>query len=105
MSFLPQYLQGSYADTGAGNWRPFYSTWKLEDLAVMSIRDVHASAPSDPFHKDGDFHRFLTESLTLLDERWVHLINGSNWALVESPGKLDHALDFIERFGRGAAEG
>lgn len=94
--FQPRWFGNTYADTGAANWGKYYSKWQLSSLSVMRITDVQASSPNDFFAKTGDFAEFAADALTIFDDRWVHLINGSNWAKIDAPEKLELTRQFIE---------
>lgn len=94
--FQPRWLGRHYGDTGAGNCTSIYPTMDLDALRTMTIHDFHATDPSRPYVKTSTPLAFQAEAVTVLDDCWLHLINGSNWAADSHHAqKLDDLTDIL----------
>ncbi|MFC7488052.1 glycosyltransferase family A protein [Knoellia sp. CPCC 206453] len=94
--FQPRWLGRHYGDTGAGNCTSIYPKMDLDALRAMTINDFHAKDPSRSYVKTSTPLAFQTEAVTVLDDLWLHLINGSNWAADSGHAqKLDDLTDIL----------
>ena len=69
LDFLPVTINGTYLDSGGTNWKTIYAHMPPpRDLIERQYR----------IHDNGtDYH---ADYIHLIDNSWLHLINGSNWA-------------------------
>lgn len=95
VDFKPCTLGGVYLDTGGANWAAYYSRMSTSELDVFDIHDVWADEPSAKFDKRAATKTMQEAAFTILDERWVHLVNGSNWAGTDMEGKTGRLWDFM----------
>lgn len=94
-NFLPYYLKESYLDAGGGNYPKFYSRYDLKIVKfahVVTKRIRHSkglTAYEDIYHGD---------CVQLIDNKWLHFINGSNCAKIPGKEKLvDKMIDNLEK--------
>lgn len=91
-NFLPYFLQDAFWDAGGGNYPRFYGRYDLKTLEfppVVTKRIRHSkglSTHNDIYHGD---------CVQLIDEKWHHLVNGSNYAKI--PGK-EELINKIRKF-------
>lgn len=94
--FQPRWLGRHYGDTGAGNCTSIYPKMDLDALRTMTINDFHAKDPSRAYVKTSTPLAFQAEAVTVLDDHWLHLVNGSNWAAdSDHAQKLDDLSDIM----------
>ena len=94
-NFLPYYLKESFLDSGGGNYPRFYGKYDLKIIkfpSVVTKRIQHSkelTAYNDIYHGD---------CVQLIDNKWLHFINGSNCAKIPGKEKLvDKMIDNIEK--------
>lgn len=94
-NFLPYYLKESFLDSGGGNYSRFYGKYDLKIIkfpSVVTKRIQHSkglTAYNDIYHGD---------CVQLIDNKWLHFINGSNCAKIPGKEKLvDKMIDNIEK--------
>lgn len=94
-NFLPYYFKDSFLDSGGGNYPRFYGRYDVKNVdfpPVVTKRIQHSkglTAYNDIYHGD---------CVQLIDNKWLHFINGSNCAKIPGKDKLvDKMLDNIER--------
>lgn len=94
-NFLPYFLKDTFLDAGGGNYPRFYGRYDLKTIEFPPIvikRIRHSkglSTHNDIYHGD---------CVQLIDQKWLHLVNGSNYAKI--PGKeelVDRMLDNLDR--------
>lgn len=71
--FMPVTFNGTYLDSGGGNWVTLYRSLNESGLKFMSNYTKN--------YKDGD-NRHQDQIELFDDEKWVHTINGSYWKKV-----------------------
>jgi hypothetical protein len=76
MDFLPAKVQGTYLDTGGGNWYTIYSK-----MDVSKVRDEYAQQIENQKERDNENHWF---DLTLVGDCWLHTIAASNWKKISN---------------------
>lgn len=93
-NFLPYFLKDTYLDSGGGNFPRFFGRYDLKNIdftPVVTKRIRHSkelTSYNDIYHGD---------CVQLIDNNWLHFINGSNCAKI--PGKeelVDKMIDNIE---------
>lgn len=94
-NFLPYYFKESYFDSGGGNYPRFYGRYDLNavEFAHVVTRRIRQTKGlttyNDIYHGD---------CVQLIDNKWIHFINGSNCAKIPGKEKLvDKMLDNIEK--------
>lgn len=80
-NFLPYFKKETFLDAGGGNYPRFYGRYELRDVdfppvVTKRIKRSRLSTNNDIYHGD---------CVQLIDNKWLHLINGSNCAKI--PGK------------------
>lgn len=94
-NFLPYFLKETFLDAGGGNYPRFYGRYDLSsvDFAPVVIKRIkrseELSTHDDIYHGD---------CVQLIDNTWLHLINGSNYARI--PGKkelVDKIIDNTDK--------
>lgn len=101
-NFLPVMFGETYGDTGASNWLRHYRHLDVAAIRSFTLRDVWADHPERPYlkldlgHKERLSH-YVANAITLFDDDWVHLVNGSNWAAVDMDRKLCQLGDYLNR--------
>lgn len=94
-NFLPYYLKVSFLDSGGGNYPRFYGRYDVKSVEFPHVvtkrirRSKGLAAYNDIYHGD---------CVQLIDNKWLHFINGSNCAKI--PGKdqlVDKMIDKIEQ--------
>ncbi len=94
--FLPVFIGDYYLDSGGSNYLRIYKHYKFEMGHFARIRSARIKRTKKGMSYNDIFH---SDSLQLIDEKWLHLINGSNCAKV--PGKEDtvnHILENMEDY-------
>lgn len=94
-NFLPYFTQDTFLDAGGGLFPHFYGHYDLKTIEfppVVTKRVKHSkelSSYDDIYHGD---------CVQLIDQKWLHLINGSNYAKVPGKEKLvDKMIDNIDK--------
>ncbi|MBR3648449.1 MAG: hypothetical protein IKN59_08725 [Paludibacteraceae bacterium] len=64
---MPVTYNGTYLDSGGGNWPGIYSTLNKADMQFCTER-------MDNFEEGDNRHQDMVE---IFDETWLHTINGS----------------------------
>lgn len=72
--FMPITINGTYLDTGGGNWLTMYKNMNENELKFMSNYTVNFKEGND---------RYEDKIELFDDEKWVHTINGSYWKKVD----------------------
>jgi len=72
--FMPVTINGTYLDSGGGNWPTIYKNTDEEKVWFVTNYTVN--------FKEGD-NRHQDQLELFDDERWVHTINGSYWKKVD----------------------
>lgn len=81
-NFLPYFMHETFLDAGGGNFPRFYGRYDLKTIEFPPVvtkrirRSKGLSTYNDIYHGD---------CVQLIDQKWLHLINGSNYAKI--PGK------------------
>ena len=93
--FLPYYLKESFLDSGGGNYPRFYGRYDVKNAEFPIVvtkrirRTKGLTAYNDIYHGD---------CVQLIDNKWLHFINGSNCAKIPGKEKLvDKMIDNIEK--------
>ena len=87
MNFFPTKIDGVYLDTGGSLYKSLYKYYNLSDLSLdVPVREVS-------FREGNNYH---ADRIHFIDNDWVHTINGSNWAKVES--KDEFLKDFLSKY-------
>ena len=75
-------------DTGSGNWRKFFSRMDLSSTPSCSkgFLSVNSSLRLPTLTSSASKQ---DEYFELLDGKWLHVVNGSNWAGVDMSAKLN----------------
>ncbi len=81
VDFLPTTIEKIYLDSGGGNWNEIYSEFDSTQLPPCEVR-LEKLRDGDDYHSD--FVQYI-------DDCWIHLINGSNWAN-KKPKNLSYLL-------------
>lgn len=94
-NFLPYFMQETYLDAGGGNFPRFYSHYDLITIEFPPVvtkrikRSKELSTYNDIYHGD---------CVQLIDNKWLHLINGSNCAKIPGKVKLvDKMIDNLDK--------
>ena len=94
-NFLPYFLKKSFLDSGGGNYPRFYGQYDLKNVEFPTVvtkrirRSKGLTAYNDIYHGD---------CVQLIDQKWLHFINGSNCAGIPGKEKLvDKMLDNIDK--------
>ena len=88
--FMPVTINGTYLDSGGGNWVTMYKDMDEKELKFMENHTVN--------FKEGDNRH--QDQIELFDnEQWVHTINGSYWKKVDVV-KENIMEDLIRRYER-----
>lgn len=103
--FRPVRLKGIYIDTGGGNWGRYYSRLHPESLSCFKLEDVWAHDPTAGFDKKSTHQTLQESAFTLFDRNWVHLVNGSNWAGLDTRAKTDHLRALLVETKQDAKKG
>ena len=88
-NFLPYYLRESYLDSGGGNYPRFYGRYNLKNVVFPSVvtkrirQSKGLTAYNDIYHGD---------CVQLIDNKWLHFINGSNCAKIPGKDKLVNTM-------------
>lgn len=94
-NFLPYFLRETFLDAGGGNFPRFYGRYDLKTTEfppVITKRIRHSkglSTHNDIYHGD---------CVQLIDQKWLHLVNGSNYA--KNPGKEDLVNKMIDNLDK-----
>lgn len=94
-NFLPYFLQETFLDAGGGNFPRFYGRYDLKtnEFPPVITKRVNQSngisTHNDIYHGD---------CVQLIDQMWLHLVNGSNYAKI--PGKEDLVNKMIDNLDR-----
>lgn len=70
LNFLPTTINNEYLDTGGGNWNSIYSHVNIKELTPCEVR-------TEQIREGNNYH---SDFIQYMDDCWIHLINGSNWA-------------------------
>ncbi|MGL5682434.1 MAG: hypothetical protein ACRDDZ_05175 [Marinifilaceae bacterium] len=68
LNFLPTKVKGTYLDTGGSNWYSLYQG--LSKTHHFFTRETHPMLINN---------KMVERGYELLDQIWIHTINGSNW--------------------------
>ena len=85
VDFMPVTYNGTYLDSGGGNWKVLYRGLDTTGMAFCAERMDHI-AEGDDRHQD---------MVEIFDERWLHTINGSYWkkVAIEKENILDQLIE------------
>lgn len=95
-NFLPVFVDGTYLDSGGGNYKRLYSQYSLKELDFPDIVTKRVKKTVGLHRHDEIYHG---DCLQYIDHTWLHIINGSNCAHI--PGKeeyIDYVIDNLEKF-------
>ncbi|MBO7255151.1 MAG: glycosyltransferase family 2 protein [Paludibacteraceae bacterium] len=70
INFLPTTVKNEYLDSGGGNWHSIYS---FVDASKLTPCDT----TTEQIREGNNYH---SDFIQYMDNCWIHLINGSNWA-------------------------
>lgn len=82
VNFLPLMYKGAFLDAGGGNYRVLYKDYDIKEVAFAAdktCRVVNTEGVKDVYHGD---------CIQYIDDSWLHLINGSNYARIEGKEKV-----------------
>lgn len=88
MNFMP----GKYGDTGAMNYPIIYASCCVDEMMLAHDRLVWISGET------GDEKRSAQrDSVQVIDESWIHMINASNWAGLDNvEEKFKQVIEMLE---------
>lgn len=81
-NFLPMVYEGEYFDSGGSNYKNIYRYYSLTKSYFAKYVEIRIKETKGLTRRDQVFHADL---IGILDNDWVHIINGSNYAQI--PGK------------------
>jgi len=87
MNFMPCKVDNIYFDTAGSSFYSLYSKYNL------SLLRFSAPIVEKYFREGGGYHSDL---LQLIDNSWLHTINGSNWKKVKD--KDDFLIEFLKQY-------
>lgn len=82
--FLPRYTNKNFLDTGGGNYRQFYCRYDLKEVVFPQVKTIRIKNTKGLVRWCDIYH---SDFVQIVDDAWLHLINGSNYANIE--GKDD----------------
>ena len=82
--FLPLYTKKNFLDTGGGNYQRFYRRYEVGNISFPAVRSLRYKK-TEGLKRHSDIYH--SDYIQIVDESWLHVINGSNWANI--PGKED----------------
>ena len=89
--FLPTYINGVFLDAGGGNYTRLYKNYNLKDVIFPRVITKRVRE-TEALHTDGDIYH--GDSMQVIDQAWIHVINGSNWANIS--GKKESVNDTLK---------
>ena len=95
-NFEPIFTQKSFLDTGGSNYPRFYHKYDIQDIPFPIVKSLRYKK-TEGLNRHCDI--LHSDYIQIVDESWLHLINGSNYANI--PGKEDminHVLSDIAQF-------
>ena len=92
LNFLPVFVGNVYLDAGGSNYFRLFQNYKYEDILFADTRTARIkvsrlSKSDDVYHGD---------CVQVIDQTWIHLINGSNCAKIRGKDKMVNGI--IDRF-------
>lgn len=85
LNFIPYTINGTYLDTGGGNFPVLYHKYDLKSLNLPTCENIKITEGTE-------YHRNYVQ---VIDGCWLHTINGSNWKGI-SREKLQQKEQAIE---------
>ena len=91
VDFRPILLKNKHFDTGGRNWFNIYSKFPVDKFCFVSFISI----------KIGEGNSRQNNYVDVVDETWVHLINGSNWyneseEQVSIKNKFDSYINYLK---------
>ena len=94
-NFLPEFVDGTYLDSGGGNYERLYSKYSLDTISFPKVVTKRVRKTEGLSRNDEIYHG---DCLQYIGHTWLHIINGSNCAHI--PGKekyVEYVLNNLER--------
>lgn len=82
--FLPRYTKKNFLDTGGGIYKHYYCNYPLKDVVFPVVKNIRIKKSKELVRWCDIYHN---DYVQIIDDAWLHLINGSNYAKIE--GKDD----------------
>ncbi len=94
-NFLPYFLNGTFLDAGGGNYPCFYGRYEQRTIDFPIVVTKRIKRSKDLIVNDDIYHG---DCVQLIDDVWLHFINGSNYAKIPGKEKLvEKMIDNIEK--------
>ena len=83
-NFEPIFTKKSFLDTGGSNYPRYYRKYDIQDIPFPVVKSLRYKKTKGLNRHCDILH---SDYIQIVDESWLHLINGSNYANI--PGKED----------------
>lgn len=93
--FLPCFFGGEFLDAGGSNYQQLYRHYNIQTTEFPNDRFIRFRRTKH-YKMIQQVHR--GDCVELIDESWMHLINGSNYAKIV--GKEEHLNTILDNFDR-----
>ena len=84
-NFLPYHTKETFLDAGGGNYPRFYGRYDLKTVEFPPVVTRRVRHSKELYTHDDIYHG---DCVQLIDHKWLHLINGSNYAKIPGKEKL-----------------
>ncbi len=91
--FLPCVYQGEYLDAGGSNCERFFSRYDMMEQRFAKVETARVQKTAGLRNNNEVYH---ADCIQRIDEAWIHLINGSNYAHLK--GKEMMVRKGLEKF-------
>lgn len=83
-NFLPYFKKNVFFDTGGNNHKKIYRFYNCQEIYFPKVVTIRIKESKDLASDDAIYH---SDYIQIIDECWIHLINGSNYFQIS--GKED----------------
>lgn len=84
-NFLPIYIDRMYLDAGGANYLQLYQHYQREELKFAEVQTVRIQKTKNIQSANDIYH---TDCIQRIDNAWIHIINGSNYAKLKGKEKM-----------------
>ena len=84
-NFLPIYINKSFLDAGGANYLQLYQYYHRDNLRFAEVQTVRIQKTKGLLSANDIYHADCNQRI---DNAWIHIINGSNYAKLKGKGKM-----------------